>query len=158
MAKNKLDKTDYKILKRLQQNGKITNLQLSEEIGLSPAPTLERVRKLENAEIITGYHATVDELALGMGIQAFIQLSLGRQAKNLMTSFSEQIEAIDEIVECYQVTGTCDYLLKIIVEDIPAFEHLISNKLSKLEEIGNMQTMVILSHTKNSKVIPAQYE
>ena len=158
MAKNKLDLTDLKILKKLQENGKITNLQLSEEIGLSPAPTLERVRKLEKSKIITGYHATVDETTLGMGIMAFIQLSLGRQVDNFISNFSEQIEDIEEIVECYQVTGTCDFLLKVMVADIPAFEHLISNKLSRIEEIGNMQTMVILGQPKNTRVVPLDYE
>ena len=87
MSKNKLDATDLKILKKLQENGKITNLQLSEEIGLSPAPTLERVRKLEKSAIITGYHATVDEAMLGMGIMAFIQLSLERQVDNFISNF-----------------------------------------------------------------------
>lgn len=158
MAKNKFDATDLQILKKLQENGKITNLQLSEEIGLSPAPTLERVRKLEQSGIITGYHATVNETALGMGIMAFIQLSLGRQVDNFINNFSDQIGDIEEIVECYQVTGTCDFLLKVMVKDIPAFENLISNKLSKIEEIGNMQTMVILGQPKNTRVVPLDYQ
>ncbi len=158
MGRDKLDSTDLKILRKLQENGKITNLQLSEDIGLSPAPTLERVRKLESAKIITGYHAIVDESALGIGIKAFIQLSLGRQAGNFINDFKQRVDSIDEIVECYQVTGNCDFLLKIEVADIPAFENLISNKLSKIEEIGNMQTLVILSQPKNSRVVPTTYE
>ena len=158
MGKDRLDSTDLKILRKLQENGKITNLQLSEEIGLSPAPTLERVRKLEAAKIITGYHATVDGATLGIGIKAFIQLSLGRQAANFISDFKEKIDAIREIVECYQVTGTCDFLSKVEVADIPAFEDLITNKLSKVEEIGNMQTLVILSQPKNSRVVPTTYE
>ena len=158
MGKDRLDSTDLKILKKLQENGKITNLQLSEDIGLSPAPTLERVRKLETAKIITGYHATVDESALGIGIKAFIQLSLGRQAVNFINDFKERIDQIQEIVECYQVTGNCDFLLKIEVADIPAFEDLITNKLSTVEQIGNMQTLVILSQPKKSMVVPTTYE
>ena len=158
MGKDKLDSTDLKILKKLQENGKITNLQLSEDIGLSPAPTLERVRKLEAAKVITGYHATVDESTLGIGIKAFIQVSLGRQAANFINDFKEKIDAIQEITECYQVTGNCDFLLKIEVADIPAFEDLITNKLSTVEEIGNMQTLVILSQPKHSRVVPATYE
>jgi Lrp/AsnC family leucine-responsive transcriptional regulator len=158
MGRDKLDSTDLKILRKLQENGKITNLQLSEDIGLSPAPTLERVRKLESAKIITGYHAIVDESALGIGIKAFIQLSLGRQAGNFINDFKQRVDSIDEIVDCYQVTGNCDFLLKIEVADIPAFENLISNKLSKIEEIGNMQTLVILSQPKNSRVVPTTYE
>ena len=155
MAKPKLDKIDNKILKRLQENGKMTNLQLSEEIGLSPAPTLERVRKLENSGIITGYHANVDSALLGMGIKAYIQLSLERQAENSLSIFVERIQRIDEIVECHMVTGTCDFILKAIIKDIPAFENLITNKLGKIDEIRNMQTMVILSQIKQGAVIPA---
>ena len=155
MAKPKLDKIDNKILKRLQENGKITNLQLSEEIGLSPAPTLERVRKLEHSGIITGYHANVDSVLLGMGIKAYIQLSLERQAENSLSIFVERVQRIDEIVECHMVTGTCDFILKAVIKDIPAFENLITNKLGKIDEIRNMQTMVILSQIKKGAVTPA---
>ena len=154
MAKPKLDKIDLKILQQLQENGKITNLQLSEEIGLSPAPTLERVRKLENSGIITGYHAIVDEKVLGMGIKAFIQLSLERQVENSLNTFSERMAEIEEVVECHLVTGTCDFMLKIVVKDIAAFENLITNKLGNVEVIRNMQTMVILSQTKLSAIVP----
>ena len=154
----KLDKLDLKILKLLQENGKISNLQLSSEIGLSPAPTLERVKKLENANIIKSYHASVNEAVLGLGVKAFIQISLVRQIDNVMSKFNEHISEIDEVVECFQVTGNFDYLLKVFVKDIPAFEKLIGEKLSKVEEIRQMQTTVILSQTKNSKVLPANYE
>ena len=154
----KLDKLDLKILKLLQENGKISNLQLSSEIGLSPAPTLERVKKLENANIIKSYHASVNEAVLGLGVKAFIQISLVRQIDNVMSKFNEHINEIDEVVECFQVTGNFDYLLKVFVKDIPAFEKLIGEKLSKVEEIRQMQTTVILSQTKNSKVLPAVYE
>ena len=154
----KLDKLDLKILKLLQENGKISNLQLSSEIGLSPAPTLERVKKLEIANIIKSYHASVNEAVLGLGVKAFIQISLVRQIDNVMSKFNEHINEIDEVVECFQVTGNFDYLLKVFVKDIPAFEKLIGEKLSKVEEIRQMQTTVILSQTKNSKVLPAVYE
>ena len=154
----KLDKIDLKILKLMQANGKISNLQLSGEVGLSPAPTLERVKKLEIADIIKSYHATVNEAVLGLGVKAFIQISLVRQIDNVMSKFNEHINEIDEVVECFQVTGNFDYLLKVFVKDIPAFEKLIGEKLSKVEEIRQMQTTVILSQTKNSKVLPAVYE
>ena len=154
MAKPKLDKIDLKILQQLQDNGKITNLQLSDEIGLSPAPTLERVRKLESSGIITGYHAIVNEKILGMGIKAFIQLSLERQVENSLNTFSERMAEIEEVVECHLVTGTCDFMLKVIVKDIAAFENLITNKLGNVEVIRNMQTMVILSQTKVSAIVP----
>lgn len=153
----KLDKIDLKILKLVQENGKISNLQLSGEIGLSPAPTLERVKKLEIANIIKSYHASVNEAVLGLGVKAFIQISLVRQIDNVMCKFNEHIGEIDEVVECFQVTGNFDYMLKVLVKDIPAFEKLIGEKLSKVEEIRQMQTTVILSQTKDTKVLPVEY-
>jgi len=153
----KLDKIDLKILRALQKDGRITNLQLSQDIGLSPAPTLERVKKLEASGIIASYHAAVNEQILGLGIQAFISISLTRQIDNAIAGFKMKINAIPEIMECYQVTGNADYLVKIMVKDIPSFEQLISNKLSKIEEIGQMHSMVILSKIKDAKEVPLEY-
>ena len=153
-----LDKIDLMILKLLQENGRKTNVQLSNEIGLSPAPTLERVKKLENSGIIKSYHAVVEEKAVALGIKAMIEVSLVRQKDNAISNFKKQINKIDEIVECYQVTGNYDYLLKVVVKDIPSFEKLIGEKLSKIADIGQMQTNVILSEVKKSPVLPLNYE
>lgn len=153
----RVDKIDLKILKTLQEEGRITNLELSNKVGLSPAPTLERVRKLEKAKLISSYHAAINEKAMGIGIQAFIQISLVRQLDNAIESFQSKILAIPEVVECYQVTGGFDYQIKIMVEDIPAFDKLISEKLGKIEEIGQMQSNVIISKVKDSKLIPLSY-
>ncbi len=152
-----LDKIDLKILKILQENAKITNLQLSVEIGLSPAPTLERVKKLENAKLIKGYYTEVNEEALGVGIKAIIQITLTRQVENAIANFKKEINRIPEIMECYQVTGSADYILIVMLKDIRDFELLISTRLSKMEEIGQMQTMMILSKVKDSKVLPLNY-
>jgi len=152
-----LDKIDLKILKILQENAKITNLQLSGEIGLSPAPTLERVKKLETAKLIKGYYTQVNEEALGIGIKAVIQITLARQLENAISNFKKEINKIPEIMECYQVTGNADYILIVLLKDIRDFENLISQRLSKVEEIGQMQTMVILSKVKDSKLLPLDY-
>jgi Lrp/AsnC family transcriptional regulator, leucine-responsive regulatory protein len=152
-----LDKIDLKILKTLQGNAKITNLQLSAEVGLSPAPTLERVKKLENAKLIKGYHTEVNEEALGIGIKAIIQITLTRQIENAIANFKKEINKIPEIMECYQVTGNADYILIVMLKDIRDFEALISQRLSKMEEIGQMQTMMILSKIKDSKILPLNY-
>lgn len=152
-----LDKIDLKILKILQENAKITNLQLSGEIGLSPAPTLERVKKLETAKLIKGYYTQVNEEALGIGIKAIIQITLTRQLENAISNFKKEINKIPEIMECYQVTGNSDYILIALLKDIRDFETLISQRLSKVEEIGQMQTMVILSKVKDSKLLPLDY-
>jgi Lrp/AsnC family leucine-responsive transcriptional regulator len=153
-----LDKIDLSILKLLQENGRKTNVQLSNEIGLSPAPTLERVKKLENSGIIKSYHAVIEENAVDLGIKAMIQISLVRQKDNAIANFKKQIAKIEEITECYQVTGNFDYLLKVVVKDIPAFEKLIGEKLSKIADIGQMQTNVILSEVKKSPILPLNYE
>lgn len=154
----KLDEIDLKILKKLQQNGKITNLQLSKDIGLSPAPTLERVKKLENNGFIQSYHALVDESKLKLGISAFMQISLIRQRDNAINNFIRQINEIDEVMECYNITGQADYLLKIMVKDIVAFDVLVKEKLTPIEEIRNMHSMIVISKDKYSSVLPFKYD
>lgn len=150
----KIDTIDRKILRILQEEGRITNLQLSENIGLSAAPTLERVRKLERAGIIKSYHARVDASKLGFGLKVVIQVSLIRQIDNAMQKFVDQIRDIEEVVECAQVTGDYDYYLKVVVKDIAEYDELVNTKLSKIEEIGQMRSSVLLSTVKESTVIP----
>lgn len=151
------DKIDLKILKRLQENGRITNAALASDVNLSTAPTLERVKKLEHFGFIKGFHAEVDREMLGLGIQAFVQITLSRHRDNSFENFVSAIQKIDEVTECYMLTGEADYMLKVIVKDINHFEKLITGKLSKLEDIANMKTLVILSDSKISKVLPADY-
>ncbi len=155
---DKLDALDYKILQLLQQDCRMTNLEISARIGLSPAPTLERVKKLEKAKIIEGYHAKLNRLKLKLGVCVFIQVTLSRQVDNVVVKFKKRIAELPEIVECYQVTGNSDYLMKIMVTDIPAFEKLISENLSRMDEIGSLHTMLMISELKNSKVLPLKYE
>ncbi len=149
---------DLKILRILQEKGKISNIQLSQEIGLSPAPTLERVKKLETSGMIKSYHAVINANKLGLGFSALIQISLTRQINNAIKNFTKAITEIPEVTQCLQVTGNFDYQLLVIVKDIPAFERLIADKLSKIEEIGQMQTMVVLSTIKDSKILPVDYK
>lgn len=158
ISKMKLDALDLSILKKLQENGKITNLQLSKDIGLSPAPTLERVKKLESNGFIESYHALVNEEKMDLGIIAFMQISLIRQRDNAINDFVAQIQEIEEIMECYNVTGQADYLLKIIVKDIKQFDVLIKEKLSPIEQILNMHSMIVITTDKYSKVLPYSYK
>ncbi|MGD1846434.1 MAG: Lrp/AsnC family transcriptional regulator [Salibacteraceae bacterium] len=151
---DKIDAIDLKILSILQERGRITNLQLSSEIGLSPAPTLERVRKLEKRGYIPSYHAQVNHEKLGIGLQAFIEVSLARQRENAIHNFITAVMEIEEIVECYQVTGEFDYQLKVMTKDIAAFDQLITERLSTIDEIGHMQSYIILSSIKSSRSVP----
>lgn len=153
-TEHNIDSIDKKILDVLQENGRITNLHLSNLIGLSPAPTLERVRKLEKAKILKSYHAEVDASKLGYDLNVTIQVTLARQIDNAMQKFTSDIQVIDEVIECVQVTGDFDYLLRVIVKDVRGLDVLINEKLSKIEVIGQLKTNVILSTIKSSKKIP----
>ena len=152
-----IDKIDLNILKIMQENGRITNLQLSQNIGLSPAPTLERVRKLEHLGYIKSYHALVDEEKLGLGIKTFIQVSLDFHQNDTIQIFLDEIQAIKEITECHHVTGQCDFILKAYVKDIKTYEQLIMQKISKISVVKTFQTMMIMSTNKKEPIVPSEY-
>jgi DNA-binding Lrp family transcriptional regulator len=154
----KLDKIDLRILHILQENSKITNLDLSKKIGLSPAPTLERVKKLEHSGIIESYHAQVNAHVIGLSVKTFVLVSLAWQKENALENFIRKINQIDEIVECYIITGEADFLMKLICADIPSYEKLLFKTLSKIEEIERLKTLMTLSTIKDSKILPFDYE
>ncbi|MBI2967984.1 MAG: Lrp/AsnC family transcriptional regulator [Bacteroidetes bacterium] len=148
---------DLKILQILQENARISITELAEKIGLSPAPTLARIKKLEETGAIKGYRTIIDPVAAGLGIQAIIEIALTHQVKDSINRFKEEVNKIDEITECHQVTGNVDFVVKAMVKDIAAYEKMISEKLSKLEIISNMRTRVILATTKTTIVLPGNY-
>lgn len=150
----KLDKIDRHILEILQANAKITNAQLSKDIGLSPAPTLERVKKLETMGIIKSYHAKLDTNKIGLGVSTFVQVGLIGHNKENIEEFVRQINNIEEIIECHHITGSGDFILKIITKDIATYQKLMLERVSDIKVVDNMQSMVILSTFKDSKVMP----
>ena len=154
----KLDKIDLKILKILQENSKITNLDLSKKIGLSPAPTLERVKKLEQSGVIESYHAKVNPQTIGLNGKTCVPASLARQKESVLNNFLDKIREIEEIVECYIITGEADFLIKIACKDIPTYEQLLFKTLSQIEEIERLKTLMTLSTVKDSKLLPYKYE
>ena len=123
-----LDQIDRKILDILQSNAKITNAQLAQEIGLSPAPTLERVKKLENSGIIKSYHAKLNPETVGLGVNTFVMVSLKGHNKENIDKFVSSIEKIDEIIECHHLTGSSDFILRIISQDISTYQKLMLEK------------------------------
>lgn len=153
----KLDEVDKKILEILQSNARITNAQLSKEIGLSPAPTLERVKKLENSGIIKSYHAKLDTKRIGQGVQTFVQVVLKGYNKKNMDLFLEAINRIPEVTECHHITGSGDFILKVISKDIESYQNLMLEKISVIEVVDSLQTMVVLSTAKESKTIPISF-
>lgn len=154
----KLDKIDLKILKILQDNSKITNLDLSKKIGLSPAPTLERVKKLESTEVISSYHAEVNPEAIGLNVKTFVLVSLDWRKDNARTHFLGKIMNIEEITECYIITGEADFLIKIVCKDIPTYERLLFKTLQQIDEIERLKTLMTLSTVKDSKLLPFKYD
>jgi Lrp/AsnC family transcriptional regulator, leucine-responsive regulatory protein len=154
MAIGKLDVIDHKLLEILQSNGKITNAQLSKDVGLSPAPTLERVKKLEQSGIIESYHAQISREKVGLGVLTFVQVTLKGHQKSIIESFVNKINSVPEIIECHHVTGSCDFLLKVIAKDITNYQQLIMDTINEIEVVSSTQTMVILQTIKNSKVLP----
>jgi DNA-binding Lrp family transcriptional regulator len=154
MAQGKLDVIDHKLLDILQANGKITNAQLSKDVGLSPAPTLERVKKLEQSGIIQSYHAQVNREKVGLGVMTYVQVTLKGHQKSIIEAFTNKINKVPEIIECHHVTGQCDFLLKVIAKDINHYQQLIMDTINEIEVVASTQTMVILQTIKNSKVLP----
>jgi len=154
----KLDKIDLKIIKILQNNSKITNLELSKQIGLSPAPTLERVKKLESTKVIESYHAIINPTSIGLNVKTFVLVSLAWQKEKALNNFLEKVKAIEEITECYIITGEADFLIKIVCKDIPTYEQLLFKTLSQIEEIERLKTLMTLSTVKNSKILPFNYQ
>ena len=124
-----LDEIDKAILMHLQKNARITNAQLSKEIGLSPAPTLERVKKLESAGLIDGYHAILNRKKLNLRVCVYLQASIIASNKSHFESFKSQIQEIPEVVECHHVTGSSDFLIKILTKDIETYNNFVLDKL-----------------------------
>ena len=152
--KAKLDNIDRKIVELLQADSNITNAQLAQEIGLSPAPTLERVKKLETQGIIKSYHAVIDLASVGLGVSTFVMCTLKGHNKDNIERFIAAIKNIDEVIECHHVTGQADFILKVVAPDIPAYQSLMLEKVSNIEVVDSLQSTVILSTFKDSKVVP----
>lgn len=154
MSTQKFDAIDRKILSILQDNGKITNAQLSVEVGLSPAPTLERVKKLEKNGIIESYHANLNKQEIGLGVTTFVHVALIGHRKSIVDSFVNQIVNIPEVVECHHITGQGDFILKVVSRDITSYQKLLVEVINEIPEIDNTQSTVILSTFKESRVMP----
>jgi Lrp/AsnC family transcriptional regulator, leucine-responsive regulatory protein len=149
----KFDATDQKILNILQVNSKITNAQLASEIGISASGMLDRVKRLENAGIIKKYVALVDPEKAGRGVIALVSVSLSAHKMNAFDTFTRQIKKIDEVLECYHTAGEEDFVLKVVVKDIPEYENFILKKLTRIEGVNKVKTNFVLSTVKyNTKI------
>lgn len=156
MSGYNLDQTDLKILNILQQDGRIPNNKLAEKIGLTTTPTLERVKRLEREGIIKGYTARVDEEAIGKSLVVFCSLRLAVHQMHTLDEVCEQINNMPEIQACYHITGDTDFLLKIVVSGMPAYEKFLHDKLTRLSGIERIYSNIVLSTKKENYHIPIE--
>ena len=148
-----LSPTDKKIIAYLQAQAKITNLKISQKIGLSPAATLERVKKLENRGIIKSYHARLDPKKLGLHICMLVQVKLKCLTAASVTAFTEAIAHIPEVVICHQtVGGDADFLAQVIAADMPAYQHVVMHQLSAIKEIQCIKASIITDTIKETGI------
>jgi Lrp/AsnC family leucine-responsive transcriptional regulator len=149
-----MDAKDRQIVRALQKDGRLTNQDLADRVALSPSPCLRRVRLLEERGIITGYAARVDAKAYGLAVTAYIRVALQRHEKDSVRTFEARVAEIDEILECYLMTGDADYLLKVMVADLDAYEVFVRNRLHAIPGIASINTSLVYGVVKDSKVFP----
>ena len=144
----KLDAIDHRILTMLQENGKSTNKEIANDLGMSITPIYERIKKMEEAGYIRSYTAIVDRSMLGYELTAFCHVKLQAQHRPFLKRFEQQVDQLDEVSECYHVTGPYDYFLKAVVKDISDYQHFITDKLAALDNIGEVQSSFVLTEVK----------
>lgn len=157
MPKISMDAIDRKILAALQHNGRLTNVELAEEVGLSPSPCLRRVRLLENAGVITGYHAALDRAGLGLGLTVFVGVKVERHHEEEATALREAVEALPEVVSCHLVSGEADFLLQVVVPDLAAYERLLLGTLLKLPAVNDIRSNFAIQTVKDRAPLPLDH-
>lgn len=140
----KLDRTDYRILHFLQNDGRMANTELADAVGLSPSPCLRRVRGLERDGVLKRYVGIVNANAVGLPINAFVNVSLRSQEKTALEEFQARVVGYPEVMECYLMTGTSDYLLRVVLPDLESYERFLLEKLTRVAGIANIQTSFAL--------------
>lgn len=155
MPKNtKLDATDRKLIRALQGNGRMSNLDLSAAINLSPSPCLRRLRNLERGGVIKGYNIEVDADAYGLPVTAFVRVSLEKHTGDTVNQFEDRIRSIPEVLECFVMTGLSDYLLRVVVADLEDYERFVRQRLHPVGGISSIDTSFVYGLVKRTHVFP----
>ncbi len=149
----KLDQIDLDILAALQADGRITNVALARQVGLSATPCLERVKSLEAAGLITGYVARLSASALGLGLTVFVQIAIERTSQRVFEAFREAVQIIPEIEECHMVAGGYDYLLKVRVPDMAAYRNFLGAVLSGIPGIHETHSYPVMEEVKDAATL-----
>ena len=150
-----LDRFDRQILQVLQQEGRISNQELADRIGLSPSPCLRRVRTLEEAGLIIGYRALLAPKVLGLSLMALIHISMDRHTPERFNDFEAAVSEIPEVMECLLITGqSADYQLKVVVRDMDAYQDLLLNRITGIKGVSGVHSSFVLRHVVDKTALP----
>ena len=154
MAHAMIDAIDRQILGILQEDGRITNVDLADRVGLTAPPCLRRVKSLEQAGTIRSYHATLDAAALGYGIMVFAMVSLKSQAEADLRAFEVHVAALPEVRECHMLNGEIDFLLRIVAHDLQAFQAFLTSRLTPAPNVASVKTCFTIRTAKEAPGVP----
>ena len=149
-----MDEKDQHILRELQRHGRLSNAELAERVNLSPSPCLRRLRMLEKSGVIEGYAAIVNQKAYGLPITVFIQIRLDHHSRQAAQGFERRIMAVDEVMDCHLMTGDTDYLLRVVVKSLEAYEAFIRDRIHPIPSIASINTSFAYGMVKQSRVLP----
>ena len=150
-----LDRIDKHILKLMQANGRISNLELADQVGLSPTPCSRRVKRLEESGLITGHVTLLDPQALGLNLTAIVGIAMDRHTPDRFESFEKAISTMPEVIECSIVTGqTADFLLKVVVRDMQHYEKFLLGQLTRLDGVTGVHSSFVLRHLVQKTALP----
>jgi len=153
-VKANLDLIDWKILKELQDDGRMTNVELARRVGISAPPCLRRVRALEKAGIITGYRALVDEKSLAFELTAFVMVGLATQSETGLAAFRARVAGWDIVRECYMLSGDIDFILKCVAPNLGAFQGFVIDELTRAPEVDSVRTSLVIRRLKFEPSVP----
>ncbi|MEE4658999.1 MAG: Lrp/AsnC family transcriptional regulator [Halieaceae bacterium] len=154
----KLDRIDRRILEQIQRNGRISNLELADAVGLSPTPCSRRVKRLEESGLIEGHVTLLNQSRLGLKLTAFISISMDRHTPDRFEAFERQVESFPEVVECAVVTGTnSDYLVKAVVPDMEYYEAFLLGKLTRIEGVTGVTSSFVLRPVVRRTALPLDH-
>ena len=154
----RLDRIDRTILRELQENGRITNVELAKRAGISAPPCLRRVRALEHAGLIRGYHATVDAKELGFAVTVFAQVGLASQAESDLEAFEARVSAWPEVRECHMLAGETDFLLKVVARDWEAYQSFLTTRLTSAPNVSHVKSALAIRCSKLLPGVPIESE
>ncbi|MBW2453330.1 MAG: Lrp/AsnC family transcriptional regulator [Deltaproteobacteria bacterium] len=149
-----MDELDRKIVRTLQVDGRITNQELASRVGLSPSPCLRRLRRLESEGVIEGYAAMVDQGRYGLPLDIFVQVKLERHTEETVRTFEEHVRAVDEILDCYLMTGSADYLLHLASADLEHYDRFMRMRLQNIPGIAAIETSFAIKAIKRRGAFP----